>query len=181
MSGKQTPFPLLRLGLKLSFLIKLIVRGGSGEFETSYSYAAICLNCSNDFPWCTFPHFALFFSPCTYDIIVIIVINSCFSFSAGISGLVLWCLLSPLSYPLKPHLVEARITDSARGFFLLKGFFFFRRLLVHVHDGGLNWREGSMQSIRFLSLATFFNWLCINWTYLELNQFDLIMIVLKRL
>ena len=37
MSGKQTPFPLLRSGLKLSFLIKLIVRDGSGDPETSHS------------------------------------------------------------------------------------------------------------------------------------------------
>ena len=45
------------------------------------------------------------YSPCTYDIIV--VINLCFSLSAGISGLVLRCLLSPLSCPLNPQLVEA--------------------------------------------------------------------------
>jgi len=44
------------------------------------------------------------FSPCAYDIIV--VINLCFSLSAGISGLVLWCLLFPLSCPLNPQLVE---------------------------------------------------------------------------
>jgi len=39
MSGKQTPSlsPTLRLGLKLSFLIKLIVRDGSGDPETSHS------------------------------------------------------------------------------------------------------------------------------------------------
>jgi len=35
------------------------------------------------------------YSPCTCDIIV--VINLCFSFSADIPGLVLRCLLSPLS------------------------------------------------------------------------------------
>ena len=36
MSGKQTPFPLLRLGSKLSFLIKLIVRDGSGDPPMSH-------------------------------------------------------------------------------------------------------------------------------------------------
>jgi len=37
MTGKQTPSLPLRLGLKLSFLIKLIVRDGSGDPETSHS------------------------------------------------------------------------------------------------------------------------------------------------
>ena len=36
-SGKQTPSLTLRLCLKLSFLIKLIVRDGSGDSETSHS------------------------------------------------------------------------------------------------------------------------------------------------
>ena len=35
----------LRLGLKLSFLIKLIVRDGSGDPETCHSLAAIGLDC----------------------------------------------------------------------------------------------------------------------------------------
>ena len=41
------------LGLKLSFLIKLIVRDGSGDPETSHGYAVIGLDCwgtSHDAP-----------------------------------------------------------------------------------------------------------------------------------
>ena len=41
---KQTPFPLVRLGFKLSFLIKLIVRGVSCDSETPHSCAAIGLD-----------------------------------------------------------------------------------------------------------------------------------------
>ena len=41
---KQSPSPPLRLGLTLSFLIKLRVRDGSGDPETSHSYAAISLD-----------------------------------------------------------------------------------------------------------------------------------------
>ena len=37
----QTPSLTLRLGLKLSFLIKLIVRDGSGDPDTSLCYAGI--------------------------------------------------------------------------------------------------------------------------------------------
>ena len=50
---KQTPSLPLRLGLKLSFFTKFIVRGGSGDLETSHSYAAIGLDCwgtSHDAP-----------------------------------------------------------------------------------------------------------------------------------
>ena len=36
-----------------------------------------------------------------------------------------------------------------------------------------------MQSVGFLSEEIVFNWLCMNWTHLELNQFDLIMIVFQ--
>jgi len=46
----------LGLGLKLSFLIKLIVKDGSGDPETSHSYAAIGLDCwgtSHDAPLLT--------------------------------------------------------------------------------------------------------------------------------
>ena len=55
MSGKQTPFPLLRLGLKFSFLIKLIVRDGSDDPETSYAIWHYCghqlvFPCSNMYP-----------------------------------------------------------------------------------------------------------------------------------
>jgi len=42
---KQTPCLPLRLGLKISSLIKLIVRDGSGDPETSHSYAAIGPDC----------------------------------------------------------------------------------------------------------------------------------------
>jgi len=50
---KQTPSLPLRLGLKLSFLIKHIVSDGSGDPETSHSYAALGLDCwgtSHDAP-----------------------------------------------------------------------------------------------------------------------------------
>ena len=95
ISGKQTPSQTLRLGLKLSFLTKLIVSSCSGDPETSHSYAAIGQDCS----------LCSLFLSCKNNIIV--VINLCFSFSAGFPGLVLWCLLAPLSCPLKPELVEA--------------------------------------------------------------------------
>lgn len=39
--GKQTRFLLLKLDLKLSFLIKFIDRVGSGESTPSLSYAAM--------------------------------------------------------------------------------------------------------------------------------------------
>ena len=61
MSGKQTPSLTLGLGLKLSFVMKFIVKDGSGDPETSHSCyrprqlgGLICH---------TFPHFARFFSP----------------------------------------------------------------------------------------------------------------------
>ena len=41
---KQTPSLPFRLGLKLSFLTKLIVRDGSRDPETTHSYAAIGLD-----------------------------------------------------------------------------------------------------------------------------------------
>jgi len=99
---KQTPSLPLRLGLKLSFLIKLIVRDGSDDPETSHSSAAINLDywrTSCDAPLLT-PLSLLSMYLCTY--IYIVVINLCFSFSVGIPGLV-----STLSCPLNPQVVEA--------------------------------------------------------------------------
>uniref|UniRef100_A0A669B839 Reverse transcriptase domain-containing protein n=1 Tax=Oreochromis niloticus TaxID=8128 RepID=A0A669B839_ORENI len=43
--GRQILSPLLRLGLKLSFLLKHIVRAGPGDPESSLSYAAIDVGC----------------------------------------------------------------------------------------------------------------------------------------
>ena len=69
----------------MSFLIKLIVKGGSGDPETSRGYAAIVLDW-----WVTHDasSSALFYSPCTYDVIVVFNLYS--SVLAGILGLVLW-------------------------------------------------------------------------------------------
>ncbi|KAL4007319.1 hypothetical protein ACER0C_001171 [Sarotherodon galilaeus] len=47
--GRQTLSLLSRLGLKLSFLLKHIVRAGSGDPESSLSYAAIDVGC-REFP-----------------------------------------------------------------------------------------------------------------------------------
>ena len=44
------------------------------------------------------------FSPCSYDIVVSTL---CISLLEGIPGLVLRCLLPPLSCPNNPHPVEA--------------------------------------------------------------------------
>ena len=56
-------------------------------------------------PWCT-RHFSShwsFYYPCIYvKFFWSFNCVSLFSFSAGISGLVLWCLLTRLSCPLKP-------------------------------------------------------------------------------
>ena len=43
--GRQTLSLLSRLGLKLSFLLKHIVRAGPGDPESSLSYAAIDVGC----------------------------------------------------------------------------------------------------------------------------------------
>ena len=44
-SGRQTPSLRLRVGLKLSFLIKLIVRADQAHLGSALSYAAIGLDC----------------------------------------------------------------------------------------------------------------------------------------
>ena len=90
--GKQT----------LPLLIKFIVMTGSGDPETSHSYAAIsCIL----WPMMRLSSLCSLYSTWSYHTIV--VINLCLSFSAGIPGLVLWCLLTPRSCPLSPQLVEA--------------------------------------------------------------------------
>jgi len=68
MSGKQTPSLTLRIGLKLSFFTKLLIRGGSGDPETSHSYAVFGLHC-----WGTSydTSFLTPFSLCTLNIIVV--------------------------------------------------------------------------------------------------------------
>ena len=53
------------------------------------------------FPCILFPHMTF----CTFGFIV--VINLCFSVSAGILWMVLWCVLSPRFCLLKPQLFEA--------------------------------------------------------------------------
>ena len=120
MCGKQTAFTLLRPGLKLSFLIKLIVGDGSGDPETSHSYAAIgpdCWGTSHDAPLSTL-----------HVHVTLLLLLTCVSLSAGISGLVLWSLLSPLFCPLNPSWSRQMATfpgsGSDGGFFLLKGSFF---------------------------------------------------------
>ena len=55
-TGGGTSFLSLRLGLKLSFLMKLIARDASGDPQTSHRYAAIGLDCwgtSDDAPLLT--------------------------------------------------------------------------------------------------------------------------------
>lgn len=50
---RPTSFLLLRLGLKISFLIKLILRSGSGDPESSISQTAIDPDC-----WGALTHYA---------------------------------------------------------------------------------------------------------------------------
>jgi len=84
-----TPSLTLRLGLKLSFLIKLIVRDGSGDQYTSLDYAPVDLDC-----WGTsrdalsiYTQAALF----TLHVhVIFVVIELHFFLSAGIPGLVLF-------------------------------------------------------------------------------------------
>jgi len=73
----------------------------------------------------------------------------CVSLSADISGLVLWCLLSPLSCPLNPQLVEA---DGCPSWFwwrfitVKREFFSLHSRLVHAQDGALDQIEVALQS-----------------------------------
>ena len=77
--------------------------------------------------------------------------NACLS--VGIHGLVLLCLLSPLSCPLNPS--QSRQIDvlpgsgSAQCFYLLKGSFPFHCRLVHAENGGLNKREVLIRTVGF--------------------------------
>ena len=80
----------------------------------------------------------------------------CFSFSAGIPGLVFWCLLFPLSSPLKPHLVEAdgrpsRVWFCPRFLPVKREFFLSTVSSCTLRTGHLNRREVSMLSVGFLS------------------------------
>jgi len=85
MSGKQTLFPTLRLSFKLSFLIKLIVRDGSGD-PGNPAIGQDCWGTSYVTPFLNlhsfFPHLISHMTLCTFGIIV--VINLCFPVSTGI-------------------------------------------------------------------------------------------------
>ena len=90
------------------------------------------------------------YSPCTYDVIV--VINLVFSFSAGIPGLVMELAVHPTPSWLR-QMAALPESGSAGGFFP-----FFP---VHAQNGRLDRREDSVQSV---SLA-----LC------ELDQFGILL------
>ena len=109
----------------------------------------------------------------SYDIVVI---NLCFSVSAGISGLVLWCLLSPLSCPLNPQPIEAGGSPSwvwfSQRFLPVKREFF----LSTVASGTLrtgDWTKEKFQCNLYLSIARI---LFLNWLYM--NELDLFWIQL---
>ena len=99
---------------------------------------------------------ALFYSPCTY--VIIVFINLSFAFSAGIPGLVLWCLLFPLVLSTPSRLGQMAAVPESRsagGFIPPFGLFSYH-CLAHGQDGVLNQREVFMLSVGFPSQATFF-------------------------
>ena len=81
---KQTPSLPLRLGLKHSYFIELIVRDGSGNPETSHSYSATDLDC-----WGT-SHVASFWTllSFTHDVHMTLLL-SCISLPQQVS--LAWC------------------------------------------------------------------------------------------
>jgi len=85
--------------------------------------------------------------------------NAVINFSASIPGLVLWCLLSPLSCPLKPQLVEADGRPSwfwfCQKIFLLKGSFSFHSRLCMLRVGDWIEEKFGCNHLGFLSEATF--------------------------
>jgi len=127
------------------------------------------MNISIFFASPTFLCVALFYSACTYDIIV--VINLCFSFSAGIPGLVLWCLLSPLFRPLNPQPVQADGRPSRvwfrQKFLPVKREFFLSTIASCMLRTGFGSKGCFNPICLFPKLGFFFNWFCMNWTNLE--------------
>ena len=169
MSGEQTPSLPLRSGLKLSFFIKLIVGNGSGDPETSHSYAAIGLDCwgaSSVTPFLTLISFSPVWFLNYYVHVTLLWLLTCVS--------LLRCLLSPLFCPLKLQLVGADGHPS--------WFWFCQRFLPVKRESFLStvasctrrtgdWTEDKFRSNLLVSLARilFLNWLNMN----ELDYFEI--------
>jgi len=99
---------------------------------------------------------------------------SCFPVPTGIIWMVLWCLLSPLFFPLNPQLVEADAHPSwvwfCQRFLLVKREFFFSPQSPCARSRWvIRWNL-----LVSLTRQFFKKWLCINWTNLEFIEFELI-------
>jgi len=84
----------------------LVIKGEGINIYCITLHVICCTHSNAESDWDYLSLLCSLFSLCKDNIIVVIKLCRSFSFSVGIPGLVLLCLLSPLSCPLKPQLVE---------------------------------------------------------------------------
>ena len=167
---KQTRSLPLRLDSKLSFLTQLIVRDGSGDSHTWFSYNATSLDC-----WGT-SHDAL--------LLPLLSLLSMYMWHYCCHQLV-FLFLSRYPWPgvvvlFVPSFLSSQPKTGQDG---RPSWFWWRFLPLHCHlmhapDGGLNRREHSMKSVGFksaLSELDYFGFNCIsfNWILIGLQWIGL--------